>query len=60
MNFDDLKKDIEKKKAPLVKVELKETDNHIIANKIDFSKYKFNNWLLKSDNDEMLGAKPKL
>ena len=32
MNFDNLKKDIEIKKA-----ELKETDNHIIANKIDFS-----------------------
>ena len=57
MNFgDDYKKEVEeiqKKKAPLIKVELKETDNHIIANKIDFSKYKFNNWLLKSDNETL-------
>ena len=43
MNFDDLKKEIEIKKAPLEKVELNKTDNHIITNKssvkADFSKY---------------------
>lgn len=42
MNFDDLKKEIEIKKAPLEKVELNKTDNHIITKMIDFSKYKFN------------------
>ena len=31
MNFDDLKKEIEIKKAPLEKVELNKTDNHIIT-----------------------------
>ena len=43
MNFDDIKKEIEIKKAPLEKVELNKTDNHIITNKssvkADFSKY---------------------
>ena len=31
MNFDDIKKEIEIKKAPLEKVELNKTDNHIIT-----------------------------
>lgn len=53
MNFDDMKKDIEKKKAPLEKVELRKNDNSIISNKIDFSKYKFNNWLLKKENETL-------
>ena len=53
MNFDDLKKEIEIKKAPLEKVELNKTDNHIITKMIDFSKYKFNNWLIKDDNETL-------
>lgn len=57
MNFgDDFKKEVEelqKKKAPLVKVEPSKKHNDIITNKIDFSKYQFNNWLLKSDNETL-------
>ena len=53
MNFDDLKKEIEIKKAPLEKVELNKTDNDIITKMIDFSKYQFNNWLIKDDNETL-------
>ena len=53
MSFgDDFKKEVEviiKEKAPLVKVEPNEKHTDIITNKIDFSKYKFNNWLLKNE-----------
>ena len=51
MNFNDIKKEIETKKAPLQKEEeLNTKDKTIITKMIDFSKYKFNNWLLKNDN----------
>lgn len=48
MNFDELKKEI--KKAPLQEVEPLNHNKSIISNKIDFSKYKFNNWLFSKDN----------
>ena len=53
MNFDDLKEDFKSKKAPLVEVELKECVNTIISNKIDFSKYNFNNWLQIKNNSAL-------
>ncbi|MFY4743574.1 primase-helicase family protein [Aliarcobacter butzleri] len=49
MNFDDIKEEI-KIKAHLKKEELNKIDNDIITKMIDFSKYEFNNWLIKNDN----------
>ena len=49
MNFEDIKKQTEK--APLEKVEPTKEDRRSISNKLDFSKYKFNNWKIKDDNE---------
>jgi hypothetical protein len=51
MNFEDIKKQIEK--APLEKVEPTKEDRRSISNKLDFSKYKFNNWKIKDDNETL-------
>ena len=47
-------KDIKQiKKAPLEKVEPTKEDRRSISNKLDFSKYKFNNWKIKDDNETL-------
>ena len=51
MNFEDIKKQTEK--APLEKVEPTKEDRRSISNKLDFSKYKFNNWKIKDDNETL-------
>ena len=50
MNFEDIK---QIKKAPLEKVEPTKEDRRSISNKLDFSKYKFNNWKIKDDNETL-------
>ncbi len=51
MNFEDIKKQTEK--ALLEKVEPTKEDRRSISNKLDFSKYKFNNWKIKDDNETL-------
>ena len=50
MNFEDIK---QIKKVPLEKVEPTKEDRRSISNKLDFSKYKFNNWKIKDDNETL-------
>ena len=56
MNFEDIKI----KKAPLAEVELKENvkcDSDIISKSLDYSKYKFNNWILPNKNNNITISK---
>ena len=56
MNFDDLKKETEIKKAPLEKVEINKTDNHIITNKssVKADLSKFNQFKMTADKRKEL------
>lgn len=62
MNFDEnFKNEIEKTSSKNMEADevTKTYNNDIIANKIDFSKYIFNNWLLKESNHTLVEINKK-